>query len=115
MRTLGKLGVTLALSLILSVTLFTSGAFASSRSFHQSSTAFSTLAWRGIAFQAQADRQNHSIQWRGNPQPSGQQVNYQQNNDDGEQCNATTSCQQAARCVRIFKSVWGWIYICNGW
>lgn len=115
MRRFGKMGVTLALSLILSVTLFTSSAFAQRSSYAQREVSAHSSTAIGVLTYARSIGQRFSIQHSGNPQASDQQTNYQQDDQAGDACSWLGNCQHTARCTHIFRSPWGWIFICHGW
>ncbi|MGH2479804.1 MAG: hypothetical protein ACRDHW_09135 [Ktedonobacteraceae bacterium] len=115
MKKPGTMGVTLILSLILSVALFTSSAFARSSSYgYRDATVHNRVGVETLA-RANLMRQSFSIQRVGSPRASDQQTNYQQDTQNGDTCNWSGDCQHDPRCTHIFRSPWGWIFICRGW
>lgn len=111
----GKIGVTLALSLIMSVTLFTSGVFAQDVDPTHRSAA--TSLGRGVEMLARTDvfHQSFNVQPASDQQPDYQQIYYQRGAQGKDACNDQSNCQNASRCIHIFRSAWGWIFICREW
>ncbi|MGH2509629.1 MAG: hypothetical protein ACRDHZ_19805 [Ktedonobacteraceae bacterium] len=116
MGKLGKIGVTLVLSLILSVTLFTSSAFAQ----HMSSSSNSSTILAGpltSEILVKPDPTSQSLE----PQPSTNQqtnnppANDQQVSQGKDNCNWPNSCQHTTKCTHVFRGAWGWMFICQGW
>ncbi len=115
MRDLGKIGVTLVLSLILSVTLFTSGVFAQSIGSHSNSNTVSYSILARQAVEPDPTHQSLDAQQSTNQQTNYPQMDYQRTTQGNDDCDWLNNCQHSTRCTRIFRSAWGWMFICHGW
>lgn len=113
MVTFGKVGVAIIMGLTLSLTLFTSGVFPYNFSHSHSSAAAHTVLVANPLKGTIPTRQNFDTRRSDHQQISYQQFNYQQTSREKGACSSQSACQNASRCIRIYKSSWGWIFICN--
>lgn len=113
MGILGKISLTLLLSLTLSVALFTSHASAQHiGDLSRGTIASSVILAREAVVQPEPTSQ---ILESNNQQTSYPQTNTPQGTQGKDDCNLRNNCQHSAQCAHTFRSAWGWIFICRGW